>query len=158
MFRDLCKVWSLAQRSSRFQTRLALVLVCLLCSHWVLCTANSNIFRCDGSHAGEVAGGHQEGGPSTVEIAESHAPADRHGDICCAGTDETHVLTALVAFSPPIFTVTLVVWALLLLMLLPLAPGAAAMRGRDGPASIPYPAIEIIRACLPHRAPPVFLA
>lgn len=136
----------------------AMLLACMLWTHWLLCLFNSNVLTCQDTPA-------RGSSHPAVSMHMSHGPACQsaalptsYGDICCKGIDELRILTAFIVFAAPRVLVTSVVWAALLSMLAPLVPIAAAIYGRDGPTSVPLLRSLLIRACLPHRAPPVYLA
>ena len=78
----------------------------------------------------------------------------------CAGVDETknRALFAGLSLVAPLLLWTVVVFVCLLnaLRKTPLPRGAAVF-GRDGPVSVPPLHSRLVRASLPHRAPPVFL-
>ncbi len=87
-------------------------------------------------------------------VNHSHAP---HFDACCGNVDETQrAALAGESFSAPLLLWVAVVFVVAALLAMPLPRGASVF-GRDGPVSVPPLHSRLVRASLPHRAPPVFL-
>ena len=76
----------------------------------------------------------------------------------CANTDEAknRAVSAVLPALAPLFLLVIVVYVMAALVAMPL-PRRAAVFGRDGPVSVPPLHSRLVRASLPHRAPPVFL-
>lgn len=75
----------------------------------------------------------------------------------CANADETQRMAfAGVSFAAPLLLWVAVVFVVAALLAMPLPRGAAVF-GRDGPVCVPPLHSRLVRASLPHRAPPVFL-
>lgn len=76
----------------------------------------------------------------------------------CANVDETknRAIVAGLSFPAPLLLWVAVVFVVAALVAMPL-PRCAAVFGRDGPVSVPPLHSRLVRASLPHRAPPVFL-
>ena len=88
--------------------------------------------------------------------AGNHSPL-RQADLC-SNVDETKsraVFAGLSLVAPLLLLVT-IVYVMAALVMMPL-PRRAAVFGRDGPVSVPPLHSRLVRASLPHRAPPVFL-
>ncbi len=76
----------------------------------------------------------------------------------CGSTDEAknRAVSADLPALAPLLLLVIVVYVMVALLAVPL-PRRAVVFGRDGPVSIPPLHSRLVRASLPHRAPPVFL-
>ena len=84
-------------------------------------------------------------------VTHSHFATD-----VCAGVDETQSRAAApLVVAPTLFWIALV-WVVAASVIVTLWQRAAVF-GRDGPVSVPPLQGRLVRASLPHRAPPVFL-
>ena len=89
----------------------------------------------------------------TMVVTHSHSVAD-----VCAGMDETKgraFADAPLVVAPILIWIALV-WVAAASVLVVLWQRAAVF-GRDGPVRVPPLVGRLVRASLPHRAPPVFL-
>lgn len=91
-----------------------------------------------------------------VMSAVGHSHVGRHD--ACANTDETknRAVSAVSLVCAPLLLLVIVVYVMAALKAMPL-PRRASVFGRDGPVSVPPLHSRLVRASLPHRAPPVFL-
>lgn len=92
------------------------------------------------------------------QLAPTFVAPHPHGDICCGNADEHFALNtaSLAALFKISFLFLPLVWAVLLVFVA-LVPRGAMVFGRDGPLCIRPLHSRLIRASLPHRAPPVLL-
>ena len=86
-------------------------------------------------------------------VNHSHAP---HFDVCDNVDETQRAALAGESFSAPLLLWVAVVFVAAALLATPLPRGASVF-GRDGPVSVPPLHSRLVRASLPHRAPPVFL-
>ena len=86
-------------------------------------------------------------------VNHSHGP---HFDVCDNVDETQRTAFAGVSFPAPLLLWVAVVFVVAALLSMPLPRGAAVF-GRDGPVSVPPLHSRLVRASLPHRAPPVFL-
>lgn len=90
-------------------------------------------------------------------VSASNQSPLRQADVC-SNVDETknHAVFAGLSFIAPLLLLVTIVYVMAALVMMPL-PRRAAVFGRDGPVSVPPLHSRLVRASLPHRAPPVFL-
>jgi len=76
----------------------------------------------------------------------------------CGSTDEAknRAVSAVLPSLAPLLLLVIVVYVMAALLVIPL-PRRASVFGRDGPVSVPPLHSRLVRASLPHRAPPVLL-
>jgi hypothetical protein len=97
--------------------------------------------------------------PASATISTVTASPIPYGDVCCGNADERAVLNASSPAALPELLLVLLplLWVALLLVFIPLLPRGAMVFGRDGPVRVRPLHSRLIRASLPHRAPPVLL-
>lgn len=95
---------------------------------------------------------------AVIPIVTSYAAPIPYGDVCCGNADERAVLNASApAELPELLLVCLPLLWVALLVFIALLPRGAMVFGRDGPVRVRPLHSRLIRASLPHRAPPVLL-
>lgn len=77
----------------------------------------------------------------------------------CSATDETknRAVSALTALPAPLLIWVALAFVVAALLLVIPVPRGALVFGRDGPVSVPPLHSRLVRASLPHRAPPALL-
>ena len=142
-------------RPVSFQTAgVALWLVFLLATHAFWCGLSGAACESDGAPGGEaraMSATHAVAAVTMV-VTHSHSATD-----VCAGVDETkaRAFAAAPLVAPALIWIALV-WVVAASVAVALWQRAAVF-GRDGPVCVPPLRGRLVRASLPHRAPPVFL-
>ena len=140
-------------RPVSFQTSgVALCLVFLLATHAFWCGLAGAVCETDTAPASAMNATRAVAAVAMV-VTHSHLNSD-----ACAGVDETKSRASAAA---PVLVAPALIWiALVWVMAASVAVALwqrAAVFGRDGPVCVPPLRGRLVRASLPHRAPPVFL-
>ena len=141
-------------RPVSFQTAgVALWLVFLLATHAFWCGLAGAVCETDTAPAGPAVSAVVTRAVAAMIVTHSHLNSD-----VCAGVDETK---SRVSAAAPLLAAPALIWIALVWVVAASVAVAlwqrAAVFGRDGPVCVPPLVGRLVRASLPHRAPPVFL-
>lgn len=137
-----------------FARGVALWLAFLLATHAFWCGLAGSLCESDSAPSALISQIAQPSAHVGVPVAShTHLSED-----ICAGVDEsqTRAVATISALPAPVLVWIALVFLAVALTLLALTQRAAVF-GRDGPVSVPPLHSRLVRASLPHRAPPVFL-
>ena len=131
----------------------AILLAFLLATHAFWCGLAGSACESDIAPSGFVTGIAAQTSAVASIVTHAHLSED-----ICAGVDEAKTRALAIVSAVPAPTL---IWVALIFvavaLTLPALAQRAAVFGRDGPVRVPPLVGRLVRASLPHRAPPVFL-